>query len=151
MIIDNFKNAETYCGINKNLDLALRFLKNMDTSNLVLGKKEIPNSDSFYIYQEYTSKPLEDGKWEGHKKYIDIQYILGGCEKMGYCPIENLTPLKPYNPDTDFISLTGASDNFFNVSEGNFAIFFPQDGHMPGLAINEIAPIKKLVFKVPVE
>lgn len=151
MIIDNYKNAEIYCGINKNLDLALKFLKTIDISNLTLGKHEIPNSNSFYIYQEYNSKPLEEGKWEGHRKYIDIQYILDGCEKMGYRPINELTPLKPYNPDTDFISLSGTSDNFFNVSAGNFAIFFPEDGHMPGLAFKEVAPIRKLVFKVPID
>ncbi|KEI02953.1 YhcH/YjgK/YiaL family protein [Clostridium botulinum] len=150
MIIDNYRNAKTYCGINPNLDIALNYLINMDLNNLALGKNEIPDTDIFYIYQEYSSKPLKEGKWEGHRKYLDIQYIIDGCEKMGYCPINNLTPLKEYNPDTDFISFSGKSNNFFIVPQGNFAIFFPEDGHMPGLEVTESSSVKKLVFKVPI-
>lgn len=150
MIFDSCKNVEAYYGISEKLDKALTYLKEMNLKDLNFSKKEIDDSGIFVIYQEYSTKNLNEGKWEAHRKYIDIQYIISGCEKMGYCPIDNLTPATEYNDETDFISYKGNSDNYLVVKEGNFAVFMPQDGHMPGLNVNESMPVKKIIFKIPV-
>jgi len=36
---------------------------------------------------EYQTKPREQGIWEAHRKYIDVQYMIQGSELMGWASI----------------------------------------------------------------
>ena len=47
---------------------------------------EVDGEDLFYLLQSYESKPANDTP-EAHKKYVDIQFLISGREKMGVrCP-----------------------------------------------------------------
>jgi YhcH/YjgK/YiaL family protein len=98
---------------------------------------------------EYTTKSKSESMIESHQKYIDIQIIVQGIETIGICPKSACTAA-PYDPEKDFQKLEGEV-GFITMQPDSFAVFFPQDGHMPGVQYNnKAAKVKKVVVKVPV-
>jgi YhcH/YjgK/YiaL family protein len=94
----------------------------------------------------------KNGAYEAHEKWIDVQIVLSG-EEYVRCAKRNVGELKTeYNPNNDalFMTVAGNYDNLC-LYKGNFAVFFPDDLHLPGLAINNSMSIKKYVFKVRVK
>lgn len=149
MIIDNIKNVQLYYGLNERLDKALKYMKESSISSMAPGKYEIDGTDVYILVQQYESKPLEEGKWEAHRKYIDIQFVVSGKERIGYADIENLSVIKDYDETGDYLLLDGTG-TLFTVGEGYFAVLFPDDAHMPGIAVQKPEHIKKAVLKVRV-
>ena len=147
MITDLLKNADVYAPIDNRLAIGLNYLQTTDFSSVEPGKYPIEGDEVFALVSEYNSKKPEDAKWEAHQKYADIQYLVSGEEKMGYAPVADFKPTQPYNPDNDIVFLKGTGDHI-TVRPGRFVIFFPQDAHQPGVALNGSIPVKKVVVKV---
>jgi biofilm protein TabA len=147
MIVDTLEHAGLYAKISNRFAVALKYLQTNNLSKLEIGKFEIESKDIFGIVSEYNAKNSEDAKWEAHKKYADIQVIISGEEKMGYALLSATAVKEEYNAEKDVVFLSGQGD-YVTGKPGNFIIFFPQDAHQPGVAINGNTPIKKLVIKV---
>ncbi len=147
MIIDTLKNSALYQGLGPRIAAGLNYLKSTDFSRLEPGKYEIDGQRLFAMVQGYTSKPRHEGKWEAHRKYIDIQFIVRGVESMGYANLDALTVSQPYNDKDDYLLLEGSGD-FLTAGAGTFILFAPQDAHMPGLALTTPQPVIKVVVKV---
>lgn len=147
MIIDTLKNASLYYGLTPRIASGLRYLEKTDFSLLEPGKYELDGSKLFALVQRYESKPRETGKWEAHRKYIDIQFIAQGIECMGYANIDGLTVTQPYSDKDDCLLFDGKG-NILTAAAGNFLLFAPQDAHMPGLALTAPQPVTKVVVKV---
>lgn len=150
MIYDQLKNAHLYFKLGNKIQKAFEYLLNTDFTNLDAGKYEIDGENIFAIIQNYDTKPITAGKWEAHKKYIDIQYLVSGKEKMGYSHSIKMIVTEEYNSEKDVMFLKG-NGNFLIAEEGYFALFFPSDVHMPGIAVNLSTPVRKVVVKVKVE
>jgi YhcH/YjgK/YiaL family protein len=160
MIIDQLKNVQSGFypnllsaqggnpGLAQRIQAAFDFLQNTDLDNAAVGKVEIDGDRVFALIQEYNTKPRAQGFWEAHRQYLDVQYVVKGLEHMGYANLEQLTA-SPYDAAKDFVPLEGAG-SFVLLPAGMFTIFMPQDGHMPGIAVNEPQPVKKVVVKVAV-
>ncbi|WP_418820127.1 YhcH/YjgK/YiaL family protein, partial [Phocaeicola sp.] len=81
-----------------------------------------------------------------HKDYIDIQIPLSGTEIMGYTAAQDCLPVDaPYNAEKDITFFEGLAEDYIAVKPGMFAIFFPQDGHAPGITPDGV---KKIIVKV---
>jgi YhcH/YjgK/YiaL family protein len=148
MIIDRLEKASLYKGIHKGLAAAFDYLQKTDLGKVEPGTHEIEGRKVYVMVQQYETKPMEKGRWEAHRKYIDVQYVHQGVERFGYA---NVLELKSGNYDEakDFLSLEGeGKGDFFLVRQGTFVILFPQDGHMPGMAVSTPQPVKKFVVKV---
>ena len=150
MILDQLKHAEAYRHLGEGFAAGLDYLRSSDFAHIPDGRYEIIGSNGFAIVQSYTTKPREKGRWEAHRKYADIQYMIIGQERMGVVPIERVKVEQPYNAERDLEFFTGGDDaaQFLTVGQGWFAIFLPHDVHMPTLAIERPAPVKKVVVKV---
>ncbi|OGV73689.1 MAG: hypothetical protein A3K19_22525 [Lentisphaerae bacterium RIFOXYB12_FULL_65_16] len=146
MIFDTLDNAPLYYACGKRLEKGLRFLAETDLAKLPLGKLAIDGSDVYAIVQEYDSKPRDKGAWEAHRKYIDIQYIAAGLERMGFASIKQVKP-GAYNEEKDMLPAEGQGD-FVTTPAGTFVIFHPHDVHMPGMAIDAPTRVRKVVVKV---
>ena len=95
---------------------------------------------------------FENG-YEAHKQYLDIQCTLRGLERVACLPIEKLTETKPYSEDGDCALYSAATIHHpmeMTIGDGYFAIFYPQDGHMPGLCADAPTKVKKVVVKVKI-
>lgn len=146
MIFDTLENIPRYAGLGHNLPAALTYLAETDLANLPLGRTDLDGDNLYVLVQEYDTKLLEAGKWEAHRKYIDVQFVLRGVERMGFANLRTMH-LAEYLPEKDFQALSG-SGNFVDVFAGSFVIFFPEDAHLPGLCVEQPEPIRKVVLKV---
>jgi biofilm protein TabA len=149
MICDNIKNNKDYSSINKNFIKAFEFLKSHDLKNLEPGKYDIDGEKIFAMVQEYITQSEEEKKWESHKEYIDIQLIIDGQEIMGFSLVDNLEVEEDLTPEKDLIFYKETL-NYSNIKfdTGDYAIFFPEDGHKPGCALEQCSKVKKVVVKV---
>lgn len=147
MVYDKIDNIETYKGLSEDIYEGLKFLKNA-TLDLACGVHEI-NPRLKAIVSEYETKPVNENGYEAHKKYIDIQYLLRGTEKNCCLPIENLKETKQYKEEIDAAFYTADKPTQeLILGEGYFAIYWPQDGHMPGMQVEDTDTVKKVVVKV---
>ncbi|MEA4889350.1 MAG: YhcH/YjgK/YiaL family protein [Clostridiaceae bacterium] len=147
MIIDHIRNAAQYSGISQGLKDGLDYLAQTDFSKLAAGRYELAGDRLYAMVQEYDSKMPAEGKWEAHRRYIDIQYLVSGREIIGYADIETLEPAKDYDTVKDCQILRGQGSDLV-LEPGMFMILLPQDAHMPGLAADRPAAVRKVVVKV---
>ncbi len=151
MIYDKIDNLETYAGISEDIRLGLEWLRDVNPE-IEKGVYELsPRVKA--IVSEYTTKEVNENGYEAHRDYIDIQYLLSGNEMICCLPLEYLKEIKVYNSEIDASFHVKSGDNPQELLLGNgyFAIFFPQDGHMPGLCINKDILVKKIVVKVKIQ
>ena len=150
MIKDNIRKAENYFDLSERVKLGLKYLANTDFSNIKSGKYRILDDEVFAIVQDYELKPEAECKFEAHRKYIDIQYIIDGEERIGVCDIENFSQNIEYDNEKDIAFLTlkpGGNPDFINLKEKEFAIFMPKDAHMPSIEVEMPKYVKKVVVK----
>ena len=148
MIIDQTANFKEYVSLHPRFRRACDYLLGMDLAGIPVGRYEIDGENIYAMVQEYQTRPHAQGFWEAHRRYIDLQVVIQGAEKVGYANIKRLSQGE-YDPARDFLALFGEGD-FFTLKEVDFALFLPQDAHMPGLAVEASAPIKKIVIKIAV-
>lgn len=147
MVYDKIDNLETYKGLSDDIYEGLKFLKNA-SPDLACGVHEI-NPRVKAIVSEYETKAVNENGYEAHRKFFDIQYLLKGAEKNCCLPIEKLKETKAYSEEKDaafYESKILAQE--FTLGDGYFAIYWPQDGHMPGLSVYEPLKVKKVVIKI---
>lgn len=149
MIKDKLLNAESYYAISKKLQTGFEWLKNSNLKDLEEGKYLIDGENIFANVQNYTTK--DSAPYETHKKYIDIQYMIKGEEKICITEKNNCIIVENYNPnkDVEFLDCKNIYDEHI-LREGDFMVFFPQDAHQPSLKIKNNLPIKKVIVKVSI-
>ena len=149
MIVDKLENSGNYKNLGERILIAFDYLQNLDSKKLSEGKFEIDGDKIFALVSFYNSKNREDCFLEAHRKYIDVQYVAEGEELIGYAPFDFQKVHKEYNEEFDFM-LHDTEPSFIKIKKGMFAIFYPEDLHMPGIKIDENLPVKKVVVKVKV-
>jgi YhcH/YjgK/YiaL family protein len=137
--------------MNPNWEKALEWLAGEKWEDLPPGRVEIDGSRVYATLSAYQTKPLEDAKYETHRRYADIQIVLEGTELILACDPAFLTRATPYDPQNDFELFTGDSSGSHRIilHKPGAAVFFPADAHCPGIAAAEDpSPVRKLVVKV---
>ena len=128
---------------------AFKFLMNNDLAKLELKRYEIDGDNLFATVSEYMSKNEETTKFEAHRKYIDIQYVISGNEIMNIAPLKTITDVvTQYDSTKDIEFMTSVNVINITASPSNFFIFFPSDAHRPGLKYGVNSPVRKIVIKV---
>lgn len=150
MIADIIKNRQLYSAISPGIARGLEYIAGTDFSAMEPGRYEIDGTNLYALVQAYDSIPKEQGKWECHRNYIDIQYIADGVEQIGVNHTGKMHVITPYNPDKD-IEILGGDGDYVTLSKGAYGIFFPEDAHQPKIApANQPGPVRKVVVKVRV-
>jgi biofilm protein TabA len=149
MILDAFSNFHYYLTLHPLFPMVSEFIAAHDCATMEAGKFAIGRGITLSI-NEYVTKPSDEKKAEYHRKYIDVQLLLSGCEMFGYCDRTLSEDRIPYDGEKDAGFAAGDLD-FCTLPAGFFAVFFPHDLHMPGVCVKGAAGmVKKAVFKVPV-
>ncbi len=148
MIFDLLSNSALYAGITPRLKIAFDYLTSTDLAALPVGRIDLDGSRVYVLVQEYMTKAPEEGKWESHKRYLDVQYIHSGCERIDIALV-NTMQLGEYVEERDFQAMNGEGSPLI-LQAGSFAVFFPQDAHKPLLAVTEPVRVKKVVVKCEV-
>ncbi len=126
----------------------LQFLQDNDATKLQPGRIDLDGDRVFALVQHYNTKPKEQGVWEAHRKYIDIQYVAEGRELMGYANLEHLQAGE-YDAEKDVVLLKGEG-SYVLMKPGTFVILMPVDAHIPQVAVDSPEPVKKVVIKVAI-
>ena len=149
MIIDTLNNANRYVSLHPLFAQAFDFMEENDIQNLPDGTIQIADGLKV-IVSDKMGKTAEESlaKFECHNQNIDIQVCVHGLETIGWKPREKcFTKNGDYNPEKDVQFFTETPDTYFQLTNNQFVIFYPEDVHAPMIGDNLI---KKLVFKVKI-
>lgn len=149
MLYDSLKHIEFYKGIHPGVYRALEILRDTDFSQLEDKRYEVDGDNLFFFLQSYETKPDNDTP-EAHRKYIDIQFLVSGREKMGVAPLEDMSEEVEARPDGDIWFYRGPMDYITLTAGDRFAVLWPGDAHAPSIAVGSPAPCRKCVVKVKV-
>ena len=146
MVIDVLARAARFTGLGPAFGRAFAFLERNDLAALPAGTHEIDGRRLYAMVQDYKTKLPAEGKWEAHRKYIDIQYLVSGRERFGCVPTGRMTPGQ-YDADRDLETPAGEGA-FVELRAGEFILLWPGEPHMPGMALGEPAAVRKIVLKI---
>jgi biofilm protein TabA len=147
MILDTLGNAAKYAGIKTGIAEAFGFLDQPGLAEMPDGKYEIAGDRVYAMVAHENGRKTEDGELEGHRKYIDIQYIIAGEESMGWSPRGGLATSVAYDAERDLEFFKGKPESIVRVPPGSFTVFLPTDAHLPLIGNG---PIHKVVVKVAI-
>jgi YhcH/YjgK/YiaL family protein len=129
---------------------AVAFFRDSDIGNIAPGEYEIDSRNIYYQVIDMTTKNLEDGRPEVHRKYIDIQFLYSGKESIGFVDDHGNNQVdQDLLEERDLLFYKDVQDMTMIVMKpGDFCVFFPNDVHMPGCLQSSNMPIRKVVYKV---
>jgi len=151
MVITDLKYATDQIILSKKIKEALDFLHNTDLQELPIGRTEIDGDTIFALVQSYESRMEHDEpKFELHRKYVDVQYLISGAEIMAWALHHPFTETVPYNQETDVVLGTIPASEWSPVlfPAGRVIVFYPTDAHASGLAVDQPEEVKKVIIKV---
>jgi biofilm protein TabA len=148
MILDLLENAPRYLALNKGFAAAVEFLLRPDLKEFPSGRYGIDGDRVYATVSKSAGRKKEDALLEAHERYIDIQLVLAGTDDMGWKP-KSLChqPSGEYDQQSDIQFFADEPSAWLAVGSGAFAIFFPEDAHMPLISSGEL---HKVVVKVTV-
>jgi biofilm protein TabA len=149
MIIDSLENAERYTSIHPLFAEAFKYIKSIDLKNAEIGKTDLNEGLKIIVAEkEGMTKEESTAKFECHNQNIDIQLCISGKEIMGWKSRQSCkSPRGEYNSEKDVLFYDDTPDMYFELTDNQFAIFFPEDVHAPMIGDDVI---KKLIVKVRV-
>lgn len=149
MITDLLAESHRYHSLSPRFAAAFEFLHKLPASTPD-GRCDIEGDDCYALVQSYVSKPLAQAKFESHRRYIDIQFIQAGCESILWSPLATLPQVtSPYVTERDIAFFANPPHwTAINLTAGLFSIFFPEDGHAPGIESGGPCEVRKVVIKV---
>ena len=143
MILANINSFEMG-GLSPELKKFIEILKTLN-NNTPLGRTELEGG-AFYSVSDTALSDRSERKFEYHKRFIDIQFVIDGIETMEYTDINAASPITAFNDERD-IGFAEGEGALFTLRSGDLAIFFPEDAHKP--CIGE-GCVRKVVVKIPV-
>ncbi|WNM17741.1 YhcH/YjgK/YiaL family protein [Flavobacterium capsici] len=149
MIVDTLNNGLKYSSLHPLFATAFEYLQDKDLNSLEDGKHDIAEGLKL-IVSNGNGKTAETSleKFECHDQNIDIQICVNGLETIGWKPREKCNiPNGEYNDEKDVRFFNDEPDMFFQLTNNQFVIFYPEDVHAPMIGDGAI---KKLVFKVKI-
>lgn len=151
MIVDHIKNIGRY-NIPSRKEIA-RFLATLDLKGVFKAEQEINGRELFLRCAQTQTRDPKDGKFETHREYMDLQYVVEGREIMETAPADVCSPLTEYDStgDCQFFKV-GQDISRTLVRAGEFAVFFPGEAHRPLCSPDEgSCEVRKLIFKIRIK
>lgn len=145
--IDKVEFAKEYHAHKIWWNKAFLYIRDTDLASLTPGDHPIVGEDVFARITEGPLKKIDSSKWEAHRNFIDIHYVIRGREKIGIGLLSAATIIDPYNSKRD-ISFYKGKGNYYIADPSTFFIAFPKHIHRPGLEVSGKENEKKLVIKI---
>ncbi|HEY8690674.1 MAG TPA: YhcH/YjgK/YiaL family protein [Chitinophagaceae bacterium] len=145
--VDAQEFARQYHANKAYWDKAFAFLKNNDLNKIAKGKYPIDGDNVFASVTTDSSKDFDKTNWESHRKYIDLQYVIEGEEKIGVASVLNATVTREYDEKRDAANYS-IDGKLYSATPGTFFIFLPSDAHRPNITPGGNKVVKKIVIKV---
>jgi len=154
MIFSNIKNWKAEEALYPEaFKKAFHFLETSDIANLDLGEHLIDGKDVYAIVMDKQTDDVVNRSPEAHQKFVDIQFMFKGTERIGFLRKHDKLVVKEEDIDTrDLILYENevGEESFVALQSGDFAVFFPEDVHRPLCVNHEKMMVRKVVVKVAV-
>jgi YhcH/YjgK/YiaL family protein len=147
MIVDRLEHEPEIPHLAARLRQGLEWLRTTDVGALPAGRHDIDGDRLYALVQQYTTRSPDECRWEAHRMYADIQYVVSGVERIGHAPLADAHEREPYDGARD-VAFFEPGDEFVVLHPGMFAIFLPEDVHAPCGAADKPAAVRKIVLKV---
>lgn len=148
MIFGNMDHVEEFPYLEKGIKECFEYAKTHDLASFEKGSHEIDGDRLFVNIVEYTTTTPEEKFWEAHKKYLDVHVMLRGTEQIDLNFIQNMK-LNEFVEKDDFLPMDGNKNSSVVLTDGDFLICYPNDGHRTAVqAGDKPETIKKAIFKV---
>ncbi len=149
MIAGSLQFAGKYDYLGERIKSGFQFIAENDLSATAPGTYRIDGDKVYVLIQEYDTVPASELRFEAHRHYLDIQYVISGEESVQVAKTEELEVLEEYNEKKDIVFLkdpTGCSSLLLRT--GDYGIFFPEEAHKPKCSAGSAQRIKKAVVKI---
>ncbi|MDE6658866.1 MAG: YhcH/YjgK/YiaL family protein [Eubacterium sp.] len=152
MIFDKIENISDYFEDLPLLEKVADFVKDFNENGKADGTYKIDGDKVFAMVQSYRTKPqTPEMMFEAHKKYIDVQYIVSGMERIRWARLNSVDLVEEkYSKGQDVAFYEGTPLFDFTLTKGTFLLLYPEDAHLPGLSADKDVNVRKIVFKVMV-
>ena len=149
MIIDSISNSALYEKINESFAKVFAVLKTLDAS--AEPQKIVIDEGNVWINVQKIGErpPLDQLKFEEHRKFIDVHYIVHGKESFGYCNTDRVKVTVPYSEEKDIEFSEGEISKVY-LSAGDFCVTYPHDAHMPSMENLSDGTMTRAVAKIRV-
>ena len=135
MILDRLDNASRYFAVVPRFDKVMAWLQENDARTVPAGVINVEGDDLIIKVIDMDGKEEKDCLFETHDAYIDIQIPVTAAESMGWKSRHDCQHIhKPYDPAIDMALYQEQATSMTLVQPGEFTVFFPEDGHQPGIA-----------------
>jgi len=152
MILDRLDNWTLYFPNGSLIAKAFGFLQNDIGPSTPDGRIDIDSDRLYAVIAAYETRPMEHCRFEVHRRYLDIQYLLAGSELIGWSGREGLTISEKYDPEKDVEYFEHpANYTSLQLHSGQFAFFYPDDAHAPGARLGSIVTARKVLVKIAVD
>ena len=155
MIYGNINVKETEAAFSPTLRKALEIIRTTDTTGMKAGRYPLDGDNLILQINELTTEPKEQRKSEIHRKYIDVQYMIHGRELIGCYPDtgeDEIFEDRLEEGDIRFYKIREVpGEVMLPMTDGCYAVFFPEDVHRPGCQMGEPCDVRKIVLKVKVD
>lgn len=153
MIFDKIDNISDYFDELPLLTKVADFVDKFNKNNLSDGTYDIDGKRVFAMVQSYrTKQQTPEMMFEAHKKYIDLQYIVNGIEKIRWASLDKVNLVEEkYSSGGDIAFYEGDAMFDFTLTKNTFLLLYPSDAHLPGLSADKDVNVRKIVFKIQLE
>ena len=149
MIADTFAHYHRYAGMHPNLGRGFLAIEMCLGRPLPEGNQTLEVNGLSVVVQRYRTVPSSEKKMEGHRRNIDIQYMVRGKEIIHWENTDSLSPITPYNEERDHLNYDdGTGGSPIRLKPGFFAVFWPEDSHKTGCQWGEAEDVVKFIVKV---
>src|SRR3990172_955374 len=150
MIVTDIKHIVNQVSMTTELKKAIDFLQSPDIHYLPDGRVDIDGEHVFALVQRYETVLADNPRFEYHRTYMDIQYIVSGEEILGWAPAGRMVISEAYDTEKDVCFGTVPKGEITPVylQAGQVAVLYPEDGHAPKLAAGSPSAVIKIVVKI---
>ncbi|MCC6543834.1 MAG: YhcH/YjgK/YiaL family protein [Nitrospirae bacterium] len=152
MIVTDIRHIAHQISMSSALKMAIDFLQEPDIHDLADGRVNIDGQHVFALVQRYETIIADIPRFEYHRAFMDIQYIVSGEEIIGWAPAGRMVVTELYNSEQDicFGIVPKGEITPVYLQAGQLAILYPEDSHAPKLAAGSPSQVTKIVVKVAV-
>lgn len=155
MIYGHIHAPESAAAYSETIRKAIQILRETDVTDMHHGKYPLDGDRLILQINEVTTGPKETKRPEVHRKYIDVQYMVHGHEYIGFYPDQKTSMVNEDRLNEDDVLFYEENDRVNEImlpmTDGCYAIFFPEDVHRPCCQMGEAEDVKKIVLKVRVD
>ena len=152
MIVDSIKNAHLYKGLNPDIDRVLEVAATLKADTFQTGRQVLDGDRGFINHVSYETNPREVSVSEAHRLYVDVMYMVDGCETIYVKPVDRLKNITTeYDPSMEALIADLDDDvTAVRLDAGMFCILFPNDSHAPACICDKAMTVKKIIGKVKI-